>query len=226
MAARIEVGGVLGHLGRLGLGVGLMLLGRHHAPLALLGALALHLAAFGFTHDLAHGALGLPRRLNEWALSLAALPMLVVGHGMRAMHLRHHARPLAADDLEGVGATMPLWKAVLAGPMNAAQYRVEAFRVAHGRQLLWLVGETVAVAVLAGAALASCSVPGAAWVLVNVVLQLTASAWASHLPHRPPRLLVAVAQRLAWTHSALVASFLHHERHHRFPAIPCASLAP
>ena len=130
MTARLQVKALVGHAARHALGLALLFAGAHHAPTALLGALALHLAAFAFTHDLAHGALGLPRRFNELALSLAALPMLVAGHGMRLMHLRHHARPLDKDDLEGVGATVPLWRALLGGPLNTAQYRVEAFRVA------------------------------------------------------------------------------------------------
>ena len=134
------------------------------------------------------------------------------------MHLRHHARPLEQDDVEGVGANLPLWHAVLAGPMNAAQYRVEAFRV--GRDRSWLALESIGALLLAALALISRSTVGAAWVVVNIALQLSASAWASHLPHRPPAFLVKIASHLEWTRSAVVASFLHHEWHHRFPALP------
>ncbi|MDP2271624.1 MAG: fatty acid desaturase [Archangium sp.] len=218
MSARLQVEALLGHAVRHAIAIVLLIAGAHHAPVALAGALVLHLAAFAFTHELAHGALGLPRRLNELALSLAALPMLVAGHGMRALHLRHHARPLAADDLEGVGATMTLWRAVLAGPMNAAQYRTEAFRAGDNRA--WLIAETMAAIALTVLALISRTTLGAAWVLVNVVLQLTASAWASNLPHRPPAHFVKIARHLEWTRSAVVASFLHHELHHRFPSLP------
>ena len=224
MAPRLQVSALAAHAGRVALGAALLVAGARHAPLALLGALALHLAVFALTHDLAHGALGIPRRLNELALSLASLPMLVAGHGMRLMHLRHHRRPLAADDVEGVGATMPLWRAVLAGPFNAAQYRVEGFRAARQTDCGWLVVETLAALVLTSIALASRTTVGAAWVLVNVVMQLTATAWASHLPHRPPRVLVTLARALEWTRSAVVSSFLHHDKHHRSPWIPCGQL--
>ncbi|MDP1824282.1 MAG: fatty acid desaturase [Archangium sp.] len=224
MAPRLQVKPLMGHAARHALSLALLLAGAHHAPLALLGALSLHLAAFAFTHDLAHGALGLPRRLNELALSLASFPMLVAGHGMRLMHLRHHARPLERDDLEGVGATLPLWRAVLAGPMNTAQYRVESFRVARPRERRWLAAETLAALVATTLALTSRSTIGAAWVVTNVVMQLTAAAWASHLPHRPPRLFLSIARALAWTHSAVISSFLHHQKHHRFPSIPCGEL--
>jgi fatty acid desaturase len=220
MSAKLQVPALAAHAARHLIAVALLIAGAHHPLLALAGALALHLAAFALTHELAHGALGLTRRLNEFALSLAALPMLVAGHGMRLMHLRHHARPLAADDVEGVGATMTLWNAIAAGPRNTAQYRVEAFRVASSRERAWLIAETAAALGLTALALLTRSTIGAAWVLVNVLLQLTASAWASHLPHRPPELLVRIARHLEWTRSAVVASFLHHEWHHRFPSLP------
>lgn len=224
MAPRLQVNALAGHAARHTLSLALLVAGAHHAPLALLGALSLHLAAFAFTHDLAHGALGLPRRLNELALSLASFPMLVAGHGMRLMHLRHHARPLGRDDLEGVGATLPLWRAVLAGPMNTAQYRVEAFRAARPAERHWLAAETVVALFATALALGSRSTIGAAWVLVNVTMQLTAAAWASHLPHRPPRAFLCIARALEWTHSAVISSFLHHEKHHRYPSIPCGQL--
>jgi fatty acid desaturase len=224
MAPRLQVSALAGHAGRVALGTALLVAGTRHAPLALLGALALQLAVFALTHDLAHGALGLPRRLNELALSLASLPMLVAGHGMRLMHLRHHRRPLAPDDVEGVGATMPLWRAVLAGPMNAAQYRVEAFRVARAGDRVWLTIETLVAVTMTAFALTTRTTVGAAWVVVNVMMQLTASAWASHLPHRPPRMLVTIARWLEWTKSAVVSSFLHHDKHHRSPWIPCGQL--
>ena len=224
MTARLQMKALVEHAGRVALGLGLLVAGRHHAVLALIGALALHLAAFAFTHDLVHGALGLPRRLNELAISVTSLPMLVAGHGMRLLHLRHHAHPLEEHDVEGVGATLPMWRALVGGPLNAAQYRIEAFRAASRTDQGWLIGETLAAVALTTLALLSRSVIGAAWVLVNVAMQLTAAVWASHLTHRPPRIFLAIARTLEWTHSAVISSFLHHEKHHRFPAIPCGQL--
>jgi fatty acid desaturase len=224
MSARLQGNALLGHAARHALAVGILIAGADHPLVALAGALALQLAAFAYTHELAHGALGLPRRLNEVALSLAALPMLVSAHNMRLLHLRHHARPLGGDDVEGVGATVPFWRALLEGPMNAAQYRVEALRVATGRERSLIIGETLACVVLAAGALLSGSTIGAAWVVVNVVMQLTASVWASHLTHRPPPVLLSIAGWLRCVPSAMIASFLHHERHHRYPSIPCNQL--
>lgn len=224
MTAPLQLKPLLAHAARHALAVTLLVAGAHHPVIALLGALALHLAAFAFTHDLTHGSLGLPRRLNELAISLASLPMLVAGHGMRLLHLRHHARPLALDDIEGVGATMPFFSALAAGPMNFAQYRVEAFRVASPRERRWLLAETLGAAALIALALLSHTIIGAAWVVVNLVMQFTASVWASHLTHRPPQAMLMIAERLRCLPSAVISSFVHHERHHRFPAIPCDQL--
>jgi len=36
--------------------------------------------------------------------------------------------------------------------------------------------------------------------------------------------LLAIAGALEWTRSAVIASFLHHDKHHRSPWIPCGQL--
>jgi fatty acid desaturase len=189
---------------------------------ATLAAAALHLGAFAFSHDLVHGALRLPRRCTEWLLCFAALPMVVSGHSMRLTHLRHHARPLAADDLEGVGATVSFWRALWLGPSNALALRVEGWRLANALERRWVVGELGLLGLLCG--LAFLTPAGRVWLLVSAALQLTASVWASHLSHHPPALLRALALRLAWTRSAVLLSLAFHHEHHAQPKLPCAAL--
>jgi hypothetical protein len=58
------------------------------------------------------------------------------------------------------------------------------------------------------------------------VLQLTMNAWASHVPHRAPVWLMAVASRLVWTGSPVVLSLVYHLEHHAHPRVPCATLRP
>jgi len=199
------------------------------SPCLLLRALAsalLFLAAFAFAHDLAHGSLGLPRRLNEIALALAALPMLVSGHGMRLMHLRHHARPLAVDDLEGAGARVSLFRAFVLGPKNMFELRAAAFRAARGRGArAWQIGETTAWIAIT-AALARFFPPAAlAHIAIALLLQLTIGVWASHIPHHAPLWTRALAARLARrVHSPTLLSLAFHDLHHRAPKIPCAQL--
>ena len=51
-------------------------------------------------HDLAHGALRLPRRIAGVALALGGLVILTSGHGLRLVHLRHHAIKLGDDAIK------------------------------------------------------------------------------------------------------------------------------
>jgi fatty acid desaturase len=190
--------------------------------LATVAALALHLGAFAFCHDLVHGALRLPRRWTEWLLFFAALPMLVSGHSMRLTHLRHHARPLAPEDLEGQGATVSFWRAVWLGPSNAAALRVEGWRLANTVERRWILAELVLLGLSVG--LASLTASGRVWLVVSAALQLSASVWASHLSHHPPALLREVALRLSWTRSAVLLSLAFHHEHHARPRLPCAAL--
>lgn len=211
------------HLLRLGAPLLGLALFHESAELGVLFAFAAYLGAFAFAHDVAHGALRLPRGVNDGVLALAALPMLVSGHSMRLMHLRHHARPLAGDDLEGVGATMGFWKALSLGPSNFIALRLEAWRAANVRERRFIALENVACGVLPLVAVLWPA--GQAWVATCVVMGLTASAWASHLPHHPPRWMKAIALHLSWTGSAVLLSFAFHDEHHARPKVPCGELA-
>jgi fatty acid desaturase len=195
----------------------------HGQPvLAVFFSVAIFLAAFAFSHDVAHGALRLPRRVNELVLALSALPMLVSGHSQRLTHWRHHARPLAHDDIEGQGAATTGWRALFIGPQNAWKLRTEAWRSANAEHRRWIVAEVSACGLVA--AIAAHHSAGRTWIVTCIVMALTASWWASHLPHRPPRLLRFCARRLAWTRSAVLLSFAYHDEHHLRPKVPCAEL--
>lgn len=211
------------HLLRLGAPLLGLLLFRESPRLGALFAVAAYLAAFAFAHDVAHGAMRLNRRVTEWLLVVTALPMLVSGHSMRLMHMRHHARPLAADDVEGAGAATTLWKALALGPANFVTLRIEAWRAANARERRFIALETLAC--LGLSALAVHWPAGRAWWVTCLVLALTATAWASHLPHHPPRWMKAIARKLAWTGSAVLLSFAFHDEHHVHPRVPCAELA-
>jgi fatty acid desaturase len=219
MAARIS-------LLRIGLAAAtLAAAGLFHAPaLALAAAMALYLGTFSFTHDVMHGALRLSRRATDFWLFVGGALMGLSGHGMRLLHLRHHARPLAEDDVEGEGARLTLLGALREGPFNIARYRLEALRAANARERRFQIAETLLTVALTAAALLSRSVAGAAWASVNALMQLTLAAWASNLPHNPPRWLRAIALKLAWTKSPVVLSFAFHHAHHARPKVPCAEL--
>jgi fatty acid desaturase len=78
-----------------------------------IGAIActmlLSFVTYGSTsHDLVHSTLRLPRTLNEVLLCAIKLISFRNRHAYRDVHLNHHARFPAADDLEGAAATSGL----------------------------------------------------------------------------------------------------------------------
>ncbi|XYI03536.1 fatty acid desaturase [Sorangium sp. So ce1128] len=195
------------------------------AALAAAAGGSLFFAAFALMHDVAHGALRLPRRANEIALTLSAALMLMSGHALRIMHLRHHARPLAPDDIEGAPARLPLLRALLGAPLAAVALRAEAFRAAgpSGRrhQLAEAALNLASLALL----LASRQPALLAVAATAASLQLTMAVWAAYIPHNAPAWMLAAARRLAFTRSPIALSLGYHERHHRIPSLPCSRLA-
>lgn len=201
----------------------LVVAARGELPIAIPASAGLYFACFALAHDLVHGAFGLERTTNARLLSLVATGMLVSGHAMRLLHLRHHARPLAADDLEGDGARRSVLGALVTGPLSLVTLRIAAFRAANlpGRRRQ-LVEHAASLLLLV---LAAASHVLRVHVAVAVTLQATAPLWASHVPHRAPTWLTAVCARLAFLRSPVLLSLAFHERHHRHPRVPCADLA-
>lgn len=193
-------------------------------PLAALVMAFLFFSAFALFHDAAHGSLGLPGAINDVILALTSIPLVMSAHGQRQLHLRHHAHPLQPEDLEGAGALSPLWWAAVSGPIASLKMRAVAFSAVNGRVRPWVIVEnvlnvgTLAVAIIFG------GTGVRAVVAMALALQLTMNAWASHIPHRAPRWLIAVASKLAWTKSPVVLSLVYHLEHHAHPRVPCAEL--
>lgn len=195
-----------------------------HPLLAVAASAALFFGAFALMHDAAHGALGLPRAVNEVVLSVAGALLLMSGHALRRTHLIHHRATLCPDDLEGAPALLPLWRAALASPRAALALRGRAFDGAGRAGRRWQVGETLVDVLLASACVASGSPALWAFVAVALSLQLSMGLWAAYVPHNAPAWLVAVARRLAPLGSPTFLSLAYHDLHHRIPAVPCAAL--
>lgn len=193
--------------------------------IAVVASAALFFAAFAFAHDASHGALGLSRRANTAALSLSALVMLISGHAMRRMHLRHHARPLSEGDVEGAGAQRSALGALLGGPANALALRIAAFRGARRRERVVQAVETAAGLAVVATALLVRSAPLRAFVVVALVLQMSMGLWASHMTHHAPEWLATLCKRLSFLRSPVLLSLAYHELHHRRPGVPCQDLA-
>lgn len=195
----------------------------HVHGLQIAAAIAAYLGVFMLGHELAHGALGLPRRSNALALAIAGICMMTSGHALRLMHLRHHARPLQPDDLEGVSARLPWWQALAAAPVLSVMLVVRAWRIATARDRAWQRMEHAAVAVLVAAAMVG---PRALqiYVITSLAMQALAPLWAGHLPHRAPRWLRALARPLARCGSMMMTTLIIHDDHHRRPRLPAHQL--
>jgi fatty acid desaturase len=211
-----------GHLLRIAIPLLLLLAFPAIAPVA---AIALYLGAFTLTHELAHGALDLPRRRNELALAIAGVCMATSGHALRLMHLRHHADPLGDRDLEGRSARMPAWQALAAAPGLCVLLVVAAWRTATARDRRWQRLEYLTVAVLTGVVLAVGPRALHVYLLAAIAAQALAPFWAGHLPHRTPRWLHALASRLARAGSMTMRTLVVHDAHHRRPKLPTRQLS-
>lgn len=203
----------------------------HDVPLPLATAVVVpivaalvYFATFSLFHDCAHGALNLPPRLNDVVLFLTSAPLFLSAHGQRQLHLRHHARPLAPDDLEGEGALASLPMALLTSPAASFRMRVAAYHAANARVRPWIIAENILNVGIVALAIGSGNLAVQAAMATMLGLQLTMNAWASHVPHRAPRWLLAVAARLEWTHSPVVLSLVYHLEHHAHPRVPCMDL--
>lgn len=193
------------------------------APVAA-AAIAVFFASFALMHDLAHGALRLPRRANEIALSAAGALLLMSGHALRVSHLRHHARCLAEDDPEGAPARWSLLRAALLGPAHSLALRAHAFRLAGPAGRRWQLAESALNTASLALLLASDSPALIAYALAALAAQLTMAVWAAHVPHNAPPWLLRAAALVARCGSIVALSLAYHERHHARPCLPCGRL--
>lgn len=193
--------------------------------IAIAVSAALFFACFAIAHDASHNALGLSRRANTVLLSATGLLMLLSGHAMRRMHLRHHARPLTDGDLEGRGARQSALRSLLSGPANGLALRIAAFRGARRYERTVQLLETLGGGAILGLAAATRWAPLTTFVLVAIALQLSMAFWASHLAHHAPAWLVEICKRFAFLRSPVLLSLAFHELHHAHPATPCQDLS-
>jgi fatty acid desaturase len=191
------------------------------APLAL----AAVFAASVLVHDLIHGSLGLPRRVNEVALSVAALLLVKSGHGLRALHFAHHRKCLAEGDLEGGVAHESFAALALRGPLLAVCARVDAYRAEPRTRTVQAVETLANAALLVAAASTHASAVLVYWGCV-VFVTVTAPIWGAKIPHMVPWAHPVVRRLASFTgrFTPATASVLLHELHHRFPTIPVALL--
>jgi beta-carotene hydroxylase len=174
------------------------------------------------SHDLVHGTLRLRRSLNEVLLCAIELIALRSGHAYRIVHLHHHARFPAADDLEGAAAGMSWWRALADGP--TLQPRLWRFALRTGRDRKWVLGEAAGVLALAGLAVGALpwTIAPAAYVGLMIAGSWIFPFMTSYVPHDPEGASDLSQTRLfrGRVISVLALEHLYHLEHHLYPQVP------
>lgn len=174
------------------------------------------------SHDLVHGTLRLPRGLNETLLCAIELVSFRSGHAYRVVHLNHHARFPAADDLEGAAAGMTWWCALLDGVTLQPRLWLFAFRRARDRA--WIIGEGVGIIVLLIVSIGA--IPRTIAPVIYAALMILGS-WlfpfiTSFIPHDPKGATELTRTRLfrGRVLSIVALEHLYHLEHHLYPQVP------
>ena len=193
-------------------------------PLAVLAVMALSFVTYGSSsHDLVHRTLRLPRRLNDFMLSLIELLSLRSGTAYRLSHMYHHRRTLASDDIEAATAHGSLLWALASGPTTQVQLWLWAWR-RHKRLRPQLLAEAIGIIVLIAAATVALRWTPAPMIYVVLVI---AGSWlfpliTVYIPHNGRADTPLAQTRLFRGKLIQLIAFdhLYHLEHHLFPAVP------
>jgi beta-carotene hydroxylase len=191
---------------------------------ALIAAATYTFYSYGSTsHDLVHGNLRLPPKLNHVLLSLTELVGLRSGHAYQAAHLRHHARFPAVDDIEGAPAHGTCLEAVLAGPLQQVRIWCWALR-STPRYRAWIIVEGLACLTILLGAVAALPVSRTplAYVTLVVLGSWTFPLITGYLPHnaRGTDALSRTRRFRGTVANVLFRQHLYHLEHHIYPAVP------
>lgn len=171
------------------------------------------------SHDLVHRTLALPAWLNEPLLALIELIAFRSGHAYRWVHLHHHARFPADDDIEGAAAAMPWWRALLDGITLQPRLWAAAMRH-HGPHRPWAIAEACAVLVMLAFA-ATNRIAG-----IYALLMIAGSwifpfmtSFVVHVPNGADELSQTRLFRGRFF-SLFAFEHLYHLEHHLYPQVP------
>lgn len=193
-------------------------------PAAVLALMSLSFFTYGSTsHDLVHRNLGLPRKLNDFFLSLIELLTLRSGHAYRLVHLHHHARFPHEDDLEGGGARMSLPRTLWEGP--AFQFRIWLWALSQAKQdRVWIWSEGIGCLLLFATAAFLCTLTPIFLIYAVIVVM---GSWVfplvtAHIPHDPEGNGVLFQTRVfrGVLASVIALDHLYHLEHHLYPSVP------
>jgi fatty acid desaturase len=184
------------------------------------------LTALRQVHGAFHGSLGLSRRATDAVMFVLSVLMISAMHAVRHNHLRHHARCLEADDLEGRCARMSPGRALLFGPVFPLLLHYHALRDGNRRTRWWsgaeLIGIATIVATSVGGLLPSFLRYHVAAMTAGQCLTAFFAVWTVH-HHCPRDGAYARTIRRRFKNVVTYNMFLHIE-HHLFPRVPTRRL--
>ena len=176
-------------------------------------------------HGAFHYSIGVTRRGSE--LVMGALSVLMLGsmHAVQINHLRHHVHCMEDGDVEAMSARMPIWKALLTGPLFPVRLHVTALRLATERQRQWMFVELSACAAMMMAAFVSEVAFFRYHVMAMAVGQCLTSFFAVWTVHHDCEADGIFARTIrgglkGW----LTYDMFYHLEHHLFPAVPTSRL--
>jgi beta-carotene hydroxylase len=175
------------------------------------------------SHDLVHRNLGLPKWLNEILLTLIELLAFRSGHAYRAVHLHHHARFPADDDLEGAASRMSLPRALIEG--IGLQPRLWFFAMRNeGAHRRWALFECIASATLFGASLVALPITKApiAYAALMIMGSWIFPLITAYIPHDAHGTTELTQTKLfrGKVLSVVALEHLYHLEHHLYPGVP------
>ena len=193
-------------------------------PLAVLGVMALSFFTYGsISHDLVHGNLGLPRWLNDALLCATELLAVRSGHAYRAVHLHHHARYPADDDVEGAASRMSLGRTIVEGMILQPRcWRWAVRRGGSSRGWIWFEGAACAAIIIASVVLVPFTIIPAVYVALVIAGSWIIPLITSYIPHAPDaadplkQTRLFRGRLLSW----IAVEHLYHLEHHLYPQVP------
>lgn len=193
--------------------------------LAALSVVALSLLSYGSSsHDLVHRCLGLPKRLNDFLLTVIELLSFRSGTAYRLTHLHHHRRFPHPDDIEASAGRAGVLAALVRGPMHQARLWLWAWTHYRPHRLRLALEASMIAAGLAAAVLLAAH---GHWVFPIYAALTIAGSWVFPLvtvvvPHNPTASSPLTQTRLfrGWFFDLVGAGHLYHLEHHLYPMVP------
>ncbi len=194
--------------------------------ITVLASFVMFMTGLRVTHNAFHRTLGLPRRGGD--IVMFTLSALLGGamHAIEHTHLRHHARCMASDDVEGQVALLGFWRALAHSPRYPLLIHVQALRHGTRRQKRWIALELTTVAAIQIAIW--CVSDSDTWKTISLsLLFANASAamvgiWAVHRGCEHTGYAARTSRNPVL--NALVGNMFHHLEHHLYPGVPTRRL--